>query len=241
MPAWHKIWWRPTHAGTLTTTDLVTDRVTTAVVDTSILNATEVVATTETVGTLTADSADVGSLTAGTLTCTGNATVSGGMIVNGNSAVAGELHVIGPGTFDGTITAEGFPHTLTGQYNAVSDGKTALFDYYVNPGFMDFNDAVANTTAGQHAVWCVPRDITVTKVEARSTSVGTGISVTFGLVYGADLGAVTTPVFSAGICNNSGYVRTGSTAVPAGSFLSMYFSGVNTAGTTYNSWIVTYY
>lgn len=233
--------------GTLTTTDLVTDRVTTAVVDTSVLNATEVVATTETVGTLTADSitADTGNVTALTtagLTCTGNATISGGLGVEGNAGVIGDLVVQGSAQVNGTITAAGFPHSMTGQFTCVSDGKTALFDYYVNPGFMDFNDVVVNTTRSQHAVWCVPRDITVTGLEVRSTGIdGAAVQVTLGMVYGTDIDAVNLTVFSSQGCTNSGYTRTGSVAIPAGSFMAMHFSGSASAATTYNSWIMTYY
>lgn len=154
----------------------------------------------------------------------------------------GNLTVQGSAQIQGTLTADGFPTTLQGQYNCVSDGKVATFDYYVNPGFMDFNDAVQNTPTGQHAVWCVPRDITITKLEARSTGIdGAAVAITMGLVYGADINAVNSPVFGNGTVTNAGFVRTGLTEIPAGSFLAMYFSGLNSAGTTYNSWTVTYH
>ncbi len=223
--------------GVAVATQASTTQLVAAQVDSAVLHTDEVVATDLNVsGTLAASDVVADTETVTTLDATlveaGDVTTSATSLTTLNATDV---------TVTGTITAAALTQAFEGMLFMAGDDTD--FAYWISPIVVGYGDVGehASTDELPFGVFFLPRDITITSFRGNSICITDAVPMTFSLVYGSDINDVTTLVFPASTVTNDSFVHTGSVNIPAGSFLSVYFSGPGNAVETYNSWVVHYH
>lgn len=238
--------------GSLTATDFLTDRITTAVVDTGTLNATDVSATDATVTNLTATdiktdtetvtTLDATTVNAGDVTASGTVTATTATVTNLTAAVIHAGNLIATGTVGANrLEAVEFPQNMVGSVR-LTGANVNPTNYFTVPIQMVVNNTDVNLPNQTFGTLYLPQAITVVAFEGSSAS-APALAVTATLVYVADPAVAGSPtaVFPSSTVTNATWSRTGSVTVPAGQYLSVRFEALTNAAVTYNSWTIKYY